>query len=67
MRGHARNQVAVSVLAQESFKEIANDVKARRVLVQLRVEGRELVEQAIGEALIVGQRLPGYGMGARGL
>ena len=67
VRGHAGNEVPRRILAEESFEEIANDVKARSVLVQLRIEGRELIEEAVGEGLVPGQRLPGHGVSARGL
>ncbi len=63
-RGHAGNEVAVPVLAQQALEEVPNHVESGDVLVELRVERGELVEQAVGEGLIVRQRLACHRMGS---
>ena len=54
MRRDAGNEVAVRVLVQQTLEEVANDVEPRGLLVELGVERRELVQQPVGEGLVVG-------------
>ena len=63
---HPGYEAAVRVLAEETLEEVADDVEPGDVLVELRVEGRELVQQPVGEGLVVGERLPGLGVGSGG-
>ena len=65
--GDAGHQIAVGVLAQKALEQVADDVEPRDLLVQLRIEGGELVEQPVGEGLVIRQRLAGHRMGPGGL
>ena len=60
---HPGNEVPLRVLVQEALEEIADDVESGGFLVELRIEGGELIQQAVGERLIVRQRLTGDRMG----
>ena len=62
-RGDAGHQPAVGILAQQPLEQVADHMEPRNILVQLRIERRKLVEQAVGEGLVAGQRLAGRRVG----
>ena len=67
VRGHPGYEVALRVLVQQTLEEIADDVESGGFLVELRIERGELVEQTVGERLVVRQCLAGDRVGSGGM
>ena len=65
-RGDAGHNLALGVLAHQTLEDLAGHVGARGLLDELRVDGRILVEEAVGEGLVLGQGLAGLGLGSLG-